>query len=155
MGFSNQILILKILKYFKSKKIDFIFFLSLSFLIFINIFFYRLQEHGTDRSAQILILILFSQLLVFLNFGKNAKNELYQMIVILGLIISLKAFYILYLMVPLVVLWILYKENKLYFFKDLLKNKIFYFFFNINFCSFDNKFFKYRLLDLSVKFNLL
>ena len=128
MGFSNQILILRILKYFKSKKIDFIFFLSLSFLIFINIFFYRLQEHGTDRSAQILILILFSQLLIFLNFGKNAKNELYQMIVILGLIISLKAFYILYLMVPLVVLWILYKENKLYFFKDLLKNKIFYFF---------------------------
>ena len=84
------------------------------FFIFINIFFYRLQEHGTDRSAQILILILFSQLLIFLNFGKNAKNELNQMMVILGLIISLKAFYILYLLVPLVVLWILYKENKLY-----------------------------------------
>ena len=128
MGFSNQILISRIYEYLKSKKIDFIFYLSLSFFIFINIFFYRLQEHGTDRSAQILILILFLQLLIFLNFGKNAKNELKQMIVILGLIISLKAFYILYLLVPLVVLWILYKENKLYFFKNLLKNKIFYFF---------------------------
>ena len=128
MGFSNQILISRIIKYLKSKKIDFIFFLSLSFFIFINIFFYRLQEHGTDRSAQILILILFLQLLIFLNFGKSAKNELKQMMVILGLIISLKAFYILYLLVPLVVLWILYKENKLYFLNNFFKNKIFYFF---------------------------
>ena len=128
MGFSNQILISRIIKYLKSKKIDFIFFLSLSFFIFINIFFYRLQEHGTDRSAQILILILFLQLLIFLNFGRNAKNELNQMMVILGLIISLKAFYILYLLVPLVVLWILYKENKLYLLSDFLKNQIFYFF---------------------------
>ena len=115
MGFSNQILISRFFEYFRDKKIDFIFFLSACFFIFINIFFYRLQEHGTDRSAQILILILFLQLLTFLNFKKDAKNDLIQMIVILGLIISLKAFYILYLLVPLVVFWILYKENKLYF----------------------------------------
>ena len=131
MGFSNQILISRFFEYFKDKKIDFIFFLSLCFFIFINIFFYRLQEHGTDRSAQILILILFLQLLTFLNFGKDAKNDLIQMIVILGLIISLKAFYILYLLVPLVVFWILYKENKLYFLKDFIKNKIFYFFLSL------------------------
>ena len=128
MGFSNQILISRILKYFRNKKIDFIFFLSVCFFIFINIFFYRLQEHGTDRSAQILILILFLQLLTFLNFGKDAKNDLIQMIVILGLIISLKAFYILYLLVPLVVFWILYKENRLNLLKYVIKNKIFYFF---------------------------
>ena len=128
MGFSNQILILRFSEYFKNKKIDFIFFLSFCFFIFINIFFYRLQEHGTDRSAQILILILFLQLLTFLNFGKDAKSNLIQMIVILGLIISLKAFYILYLIVPLVIFWILYKENKVYLLKDLIKNKIFYFF---------------------------
>ncbi len=128
MGFSNQILILRFFEYFRNKKIDFIFFLSFCFFIFINIFFYRLQEHGTDRSAQILILILFLQLLTFLNFGKDAKSNLIQMIVILGLIISLKAFYILYLIVPLVIFWILYKENKVYLLKDLIKNKIFYFF---------------------------
>ena len=61
------------------------------------------------------------------------------MIVILGLIISFKAFYILYLLVPLVVLWILYKENKLYFLKIFLKIK-FSTFFNINFCSFVTNF---------------
>ena len=74
------------------------------------------------------------------------------MMVILGLIISLKAFYILYLLVPLVVLWILYKENKLYFLNDLFKNKIFYFF-NINLCSFNTNFLNtgcliYPLLNL-------
>ncbi len=141
MGFSNQILISRIFKYFKIKKIDFIFFLSVSFLIFINIFFYRLQEHGTDRSAQILILILFLQLLIFLDFGKNAKYELHQMIVILGLIISLKAFYILYLLVPLVVLWILRKENKLHLLEDLLRNKIFYFFLGLIFAVLITNFF--------------
>ena len=131
MGFSNQILILRFFEYFRNKKIDFIFFLSFCFFIFINIFFYRLQEHGTDRSAQILILILFLQLLTFLNFGKDAKSNLIQMIVILGLIISLKAFYILYLIVPLVIFWILYKEKKLYLLKDVIKNKIFYFFLSL------------------------
>ena len=131
MGFSNQILISRFFEYFRNRKIDFIFFLSACFFIFINIFFYRLQEHGTDRSAQILILILFLQLLIFLNFKKDAKNDLIQMIVILGLIISLKAFYILYLLVPLVVFWILYKENKLYFLRDVIKNKIFYFFLSL------------------------
>ena len=131
MGFSNQILISKFFEYFRDKKIDFIFFLSACFFIFINIFFYRLQEHGTDRSAQILILILFLQLLTFLNFKKDARNDLIQMIVILGLIISLKAFYILYLLVPLVVFWILYKEDKLYFLRDVIKNKIFYFFLSL------------------------
>ena len=69
MGFSNQILISRILKYFRNKKIDFIFFLSVCFFIFINIFFYRLQEHGTDRSAQILILILF--LRIEIKFSKK------------------------------------------------------------------------------------
>ncbi len=141
MGFSNQILILKILEYLKTKKIDFIFFLSVSFFIFINIFFYRLQEHGTDRSAQILILILFLQLLIFLNFRKNAENELNQMIIILGLIISLKAFYILYLSVPILILWILHREKKLFFFKDLFKNKIIYMFFVLIFAVLMTNFF--------------
>ena len=44
MGFSNQILISRIFKYFRNKKIDFIFFLSLCFFIFINIFFYRFKN---------------------------------------------------------------------------------------------------------------
>ena len=34
-------------------------FLLLS-MIFINIAFYRIAEHGTDRSAQILLILIFS-----------------------------------------------------------------------------------------------
>lgn len=39
--------------------------LSLLCLVFINIFFYRISEHGTDRSAQILIFILVILLIIF------------------------------------------------------------------------------------------
>ena len=152
MGFSNQLLISRFSEYFRNKKIDFIFFLSVCFFIFINIFFYRLQEHGTDRSAQILILILFLQLLTFLNFGKDAKTNLIQMIVLLGLIISLKAFYILYLTVPLVIFWILYKENKLYLLKDVIKNKIFYFFLSLIFVVIITNFLNTSCLIYPVKF---
>ena len=42
----------------KKDKINIINYLSLLSFIFINIFFYRIAEHGTDRSAQILIFLL-------------------------------------------------------------------------------------------------
>ena len=42
-------------------------------LLFINIFFYRISEHGTDRSAQILILILIVELYEF--FLRLAINK--------------------------------------------------------------------------------
>ncbi len=133
MGFSNQTIVTKILEYLKKKKVDFIFFLLILFFTFINIFFYRLQEHGTDRSAQILILILFTQLVIFFEFGKNLKDQLKYMLLILGLIISLKAFYILYSIFPLVVIWAMYKEKKLYLIVDVLRDKVFYFFLSLIF----------------------
>ena len=42
----------------KNKRYDFILILSLFSLIFVNSIFHRLAEHGTDRSALILIFIL-------------------------------------------------------------------------------------------------
>ena len=65
-GFVNIILFEKLTK-FKFKKIDFIFFFVLSSILFINIFFYRISEHGTDRSAQILIFLLIVEILILLN----------------------------------------------------------------------------------------
>ena len=70
LGFANIILINKILSNFKKKNSNnnlFINFISLLSLLFINIFFYRLAEYGTDRSAQILVIILIIELLS-LNF---------------------------------------------------------------------------------------
>ena len=98
LGFANIILIEKIslLNDHTKKNIDFINYLSLLSLVFINIFFYRLAEHGTDRSAQILIFLLFINLLSCFHYKKLSNNEILFMYLTLGLIISLKSFYFFY-----------------------------------------------------------
>ena len=128
MGFANLILITKIILRIKEKKTDDILYLSLLSFIFINVFFYRIQEHGTDRSAQILIFILFIELLLFINFTKEHESYIPNILIILALIISLKTFYILYLIIFFPIIFILYKENKFYLFFKTLKNKSFYLF---------------------------
>ena len=65
--------------------------------IFVLIFFYRIAEHGTDRSAQILIFLLFVELLFFNYAEKNFNNNVFKIFIFLGIIISLKSFYLLYL----------------------------------------------------------
>ena len=94
MVFANIILVKSILKY--KKKITFIFFLKLFIFVFINVFFYRLAEHGTDRSA--IILIFLSILLIFqLTESKFLNNKKFEnLIILLTFIISLKSFYVIY-----------------------------------------------------------
>ena len=65
MIFSNFIILKLIFNKNIQKKSNFISILSLSSFVFINIFFYRLSEHGTDRSAMILIILLVLNLLLF------------------------------------------------------------------------------------------
>ena len=52
--FVNSMLISKIIYFAKKKDLNFVYFFSLLSLAFVNIIFYRIGEHGTDRSAQIL-----------------------------------------------------------------------------------------------------
>ena len=85
----------------------------LLFFIFINIFFYRLQEHGTDRSAQILISILFIEILYLVTYLKNFKKHISNIFILLGIIISLKAFYVLYLLLFIPLTFIMYKYKNL------------------------------------------
>ena len=101
-GFSSYYFLIKLFNQFKSKKINFFTFYSVFSLGFINIFFYRIAEHGTDRSAQILVLILVYEILKFLNLKKNLikinfeiKNLIFP-IYLISLIISFKAFFVLY-----------------------------------------------------------
>ena len=82
------------------------------FLIFINIFFYRVQEHGTDRSAQILILILFLYIIALISFEKNFEKNVWKILVVLGIIISLKAFYLIYFLLSIPIIYVLIKEKK-------------------------------------------
>jgi hypothetical protein len=124
MGFGNYILLKKI-KDFTKGKINFIFYLSLLNFIFINVVFYRIAEHGTDRSAQILILILIIEILSITNFFnlKDYKVKFQNILVLIGVIISLKAFYILYLIFFLYLL--LYLCNKISFYKIIKENFIY------------------------------
>ena len=63
MGFSNIILISNIKNHLEKEENNQFFFLNFFIFIFINIFFYRIAEHGTDRSAQILIFLFIIYLL--------------------------------------------------------------------------------------------
>ncbi len=97
--FSNIFLIQKIFNRLKKKKYDFILILSLFSLLFINTIFYRLAEHGTDRSALILIFILAINYLEGTNRKLSKINFKYcyqKILVTTLLIISLKSFYLIY-----------------------------------------------------------
>jgi len=127
-GASNLILIFKLKNDFRNKDYDFILILSLLSFIFINIFFYRLSEHGTDRSAQILILILFIEILTLIVRSVSLKSFFSKIFILLGIIISLKAFYVLYLIIFIPIFYVILKNNFKQNLKDFLSNLYFYFF---------------------------
>ena len=127
-GISNLILIFKLIKDLKNKNYDFIFFLTLLSFLFINTFFYRISEHGTDRSAQILILILFIEIFSLLRKKIIYQNFFSKIFILLGLIISLKAVYVLYLLTLIPIFFILKNENIINLFKSFCKNFYFYLF---------------------------
>ena len=133
--FSNLILLSKIIEKFKEKDVNYISYLCLLFFIFINIFFYRLQEHGTDRSAQILILILLIYLISFINFETNYEDNIFKIFILLGLIISLKAFYLLYLSLSIPIFYILYKEKNFFNISNIKKTFFLDIYFIISKCS--------------------
>ena len=112
LGFVNNIIYEKIKNNIKINKTNYITYFSLLILIFVNIFFYRIGEHGTDKSAQILIFLLIIEILIFLdqpNFDKKSLSKVYLLI---GLIISLKAFYILYSFILIILSFKVLKRKK-------------------------------------------
>ena len=91
MGFSNIILISNIKKCLENEKKNNFFFLNLLAFLFINIFFYRIAEHGTDRSAQILVFIFFIYILSLRDNYKNFEIEISKLIILISIIISIKS----------------------------------------------------------------
>ena len=119
LGFANIILLKNIDNFFsylkfKKKKIDITNYLSLFSIIFINIFFYRIAEHGTDRSAQILIFLFIIELLIFINLKKIKSADLFNLYLLAAFIISLKAFYILYAVFFIPLLLFVKSKNQTY-----------------------------------------
>ena len=127
LGFSNLILITKIKNDLKNNKYNFLTIYNLLVFIFINIFFYRISEHGTDKSAQILILILISEILLMINFKGIIEKSISKLFILIGLIIAFKAFYILYGLLFFVIIYHLFKikKNFLSIFNVLIKNYFF------------------------------
>ncbi len=124
LGFSNLILIIKIHNDFKNNRYNFLTIYNLLIFIFINIFFYRISEHGTDKSAQILILILISEILLMINFNVIIEKSISKLFTLIGLIIAFKAFYILYGLLFFIIIYHIYKikKNLLNTVKILIKN---------------------------------
>lgn len=115
---SNLYFLRKIQISLKKDKNKLILYFSLLSLGILNIFFYRISEHGTDRSAQILILILISEMLIFINneneinFIKKNTEKLIGILCLLLLVISLKAFYILYVILLFPLILKIFKNRK-------------------------------------------
>ncbi len=127
LGFANLILIKKIFYNNFKNKTKFINYLSLLIFIFINIFFYRISEHGTDRSAQILIFILILEIFNQINKKEIEYKYLYKIFFLTSIIISLKAFYFLYLIfiVPIIIKGFKHSKNINKVIGSLILNKSF------------------------------
>ncbi len=104
--FFNCSIIISLREKFKKNQFDFVYFFSLISLIFINIVFYRIGEHGTDRSAQILLVLIFLLLFEILYFQNDKKKILLNfniLLIIIFLASSMKAIYYLYLiLIPII-----------------------------------------------------
>ena len=111
MGFSNYILFKNIKDLIKENNFNHILFLSILSFVYINTIFSRIAEHGTDRSALILIFIMSIYYLKSLDSKKNELDHKYfnsfysKLALLFAIIISLKSFYIIYLVIFL--LWFL------------------------------------------------
>lgn len=135
LGFSNLILIEKIFdkETFNSSK--FINFLSLVSLIFINIFFYRLAEYGTDRSGMLIVIIAIISFLTVINLkNKNQEYEIKFLILILCFAITLKPFYL--INIPLIMLLFFYEKTRNIFLNLFFKRIFWYCFLLIFFIIF-------------------
>ena len=127
LGFSNIILVSNIKKYLDKKDNNNFFFLNLLAFIFINVFFYRIAEHGTDRSAQILIFLFFIYILSLREHYEKFDNVLPKLIILLSLIISLKSFYILYFIFIIPFIYYILEDDKAYLIDKIFRNPILYF----------------------------
>ena len=123
LGYANIVFICNLKKNFKESNINFVSYFILLSILFINIFFYRIAEHGTDRSAQILLLVVVAELLAFISIAQIKNEKLSKIFLLVALITSFKAFYALYVVILITIILILKKKLEIKeFFLVLIKN---------------------------------
>tara|TARA_B100000963_G_C22613331_1_gene665998 strand:- start:189 stop:1883 length:1695 start_codon:yes stop_codon:yes gene_type:complete len=127
-GSAIYILFSNIIESIKKKDINYFYYYNLLALIFILVFFYRLAEHGTDRSAQILILLIITEIFKIFISKKISNYEVSIISILFAITISLKAFYFLYGLLLLPLLVIVSKTiGFLNLMNKILSNRTFYF----------------------------
>ncbi len=103
-------------------------FYSLFAFSFINIFFYRLAEHGTDRSGMILLLIAFFYLLhictLHKRLSKNSEDFFKIFVILIFFVISIKPFYLINLFLFII---IFYYNHTRKIFLNLLFTPVFFY----------------------------
>ncbi len=101
------------------KIIAFDIFFSVLIFSYINTFFYRLAEHGTDRSAIILIFLCILLIFQILIQKKLDKTKLENFLILITFIISLKSFYGIYGLLFFIIYFKFYNLKKIIiFYKD-------------------------------------
>ena len=96
---------------------------------FFNLSFNRIAEYGTDKTGQLLIVVLIVKLFQIVCFNKNKINELLFLIPLLAYCITLKTYFLPYILLSLTILFI----NRNYFanLKFLIFSSSFIFFLSI------------------------
>ena len=104
----NYIILSKLFDRFQNSRFDIVYFFSLLSFCFVNVAFYRLAEHGTDRTAQILIFLIFIIFLelFFIEKNKNKKTILLSFFILCTfLAASMKVLYIIYtILIPIILI---------------------------------------------------
>ena len=126
MGFTLFILLKKTILSLKNNKIDFLYYLGLSLTIFVIVFFYRISEHGTDRSAQILILLIIYEIFNLIMKKKINQYDIAVLSILFAITISMKLFYLLYALFLVPIIYKFVSIEGVNFFSKIFKNKIFY-----------------------------
>ena len=125
LGFANIILTNFIFNKDNFKNFKYSNFFALISISFINTFFYRMGEHGADRSAMIIVIIiaLISALILKNVNSKKLYNENLDLFLfitlLLGLVASLKSIYLLYIPLGLIFLFF-WKKN----FFSIIRNPV-------------------------------
>lgn len=122
--FFNYFLLKEILL---KKNYDPAFYLYLFSFVYFNLSFNRLAEFGTDKSGQLLIVVLIIKLLHLINFDFDKKkiSNILLLIPLFALCISLKTYFLPYILFGLFLCF--YNFNILYTFKNILISRSFLF----------------------------
>jgi len=78
--FFNYILITKLIEKYHKRQFDISYFLTLLNFTFVNVVFYRIGEHGADRSGQVLLFLAFIIFCELFFFKKIKMKKMYYLI---------------------------------------------------------------------------